>query len=69
MLVNTFKDIEGYDPKELKRFRPRATEILEEGKVVLAKAPSFDVETVEKVYRDLIDELGIKVEILSILLD
>ena len=57
-----FKDIEGYDPKGVKkRFRKEGVaEILEEGKVVLAKAPSFDVETVEKVYRDLIDELGIK---------
>ncbi len=33
-------------------------DLLEKGKIALANAPSFDVETVEKVYRDLIAELG-----------
>lgn len=57
-----FKDIEEYDPKGIKkRFKKDGVvEMLEEGKSALINAPSFDVETVEKVYRDLIDELGIK---------
>ena len=57
-----FKEIEEYDPKGVdKRFKKEGVvELLEKGKETLAKASSFDVETVEKAYRDLIDELGIK---------
>lgn len=57
-----FKEIEEYDPKGVaKRFEKEGVvELLEKGKEALAKAPAFDVETVEKAYRDLIDELGIK---------
>lgn len=57
-----FKDIEEYDPKGVKkRFKKEGVvDLLEKGKIALANAPSFDVETVEKVYRDLIAELGIK---------
>ena len=57
-----FRDIEGYDSKGVtKRFKKEGVvELLEKGKEALAKSPSFDVETVEKSYRDLIDELGIK---------
>ncbi|MCB5558972.1 glutamate--tRNA ligase [Anaerosalibacter bizertensis] len=57
-----FKDIDQYEEKGVKkRFKKEGvTEILEKGKEALKNASSFDVETVEKVYRDLIDELGIK---------
>jgi glutamyl-tRNA synthetase len=57
-----FKEIEEYDPKGIdKRFKKEGVvELLEKGKEVLTKVSAFDVETVEKAYRDLIDELGIK---------
>lgn len=57
-----FKDIEEYDEKGVKkRFKKEGVvELLEEGRETLRNAPAFDVETVEKEYRDLIDELGIK---------
>ncbi len=57
-----FKEIEEYDEKGVrKRFKKEdVVEILQKGKEVLSNASSFDVETVEKVYRDLIDKLDIK---------
>lgn len=57
-----FKDIDEYEEKGVrKRFtKDGVAKILEKGKEALKNAPSFDVDTVEKVYRDLIDELGIK---------
>jgi len=57
-----FKDVEEYDTKGVeKRFKKDGVvELLEKGKIALANCTSFDIETVEKSYRDLIDELGIK---------
>lgn len=57
-----FKDIEEYDPKGVeKRFKKdNVVELLTKGKFALEKASDFSVEAVEKAYRDLIDELGIK---------
>ena len=57
-----FKDIDEYEEKGVKkRFtKEGVAEILERGKEALKNAPNFNVDTVEKVYRDLIDELGIK---------
>lgn len=57
-----FKDIDEYEEKGVKkRFKKEGVvELLEKGRGALRNAPSFDVETVEKSYRDLIDELGIK---------
>lgn len=57
-----FKDIDEYDPKGVeKRFKKdNVVELLTKGKLALEKASDFSVEAVEKVYRDLIDELGIK---------
>lgn len=57
-----FKDIEEYEPRGVKkRFRKEGvSELLERGRDTLEKLDKFDVETVEKAYRDLIDELGIK---------
>jgi glutamyl-tRNA synthetase len=57
-----FKDIEEYEPKGVKkRFRKEGvSKLLERGRDTLGKLDKFDVETVEKAYRDLIDELGIK---------
>lgn len=57
-----FKDVEEYDTKGVeKRFKKNGVvELLEKGKIALANCTSFDIETVEKSYRDLIDELGIK---------
>lgn len=57
-----FKDIESYDEKGVKKrfMKDGVVELLEKGKEVLSDAPAFDIETVERVYRDLIDELGIK---------
>ncbi|HHV45623.1 MAG TPA: glutamate--tRNA ligase [Tissierellia bacterium] len=57
-----FKDIDEYDPKGVeKRFKKdNVIELLTKGKQALEKASDFSVEGVEKAYRDLIDELGIK---------
>lgn len=57
-----FKDIEEYDEKGVKkRFKKEGVvELLKKGKETLKNASAFDVETVEKEYRDLIDRLGIK---------
>ncbi|MCR2044339.1 glutamate--tRNA ligase [Anaerosalibacter massiliensis] len=57
-----FKDIDEYEEKGVKkRFtKDGVVKILERGKEALKNAPNFNVDTVEKVYRDLIDELGIK---------
>jgi glutamyl-tRNA synthetase len=57
-----FKDISEYDPKGVaKRFEKDGTvRLLESGRKALEDAEDFKVETVEKIYRDLIDKLGIK---------
>ncbi|WP_077369340.1 glutamate--tRNA ligase [Anaerosalibacter sp. Marseille-P3206] len=57
-----FKDIESYDEKGVKKrfMKDGVVELLEKGSEALRDAPAFDIETVERVYRDLIDELGIK---------
>jgi len=57
-----FKDISEYDPKGVaKRFKKDGTvRLLESGRKALEDAEDFKVETVEKIYRDLIDKLGIK---------
>lgn len=57
-----FKDVDEYDSKGVeKRFKKsNVVELLTKGKLALEKAADFSVETVEKAYRDLIDELGIK---------
>ena len=57
-----FKDISEYDPKGVaKRFEKDGTvRLLESGRKALEDGGVFKVETVEKIYRDLIDKLGIK---------
>lgn len=57
-----FKEIKEYDKKGVaKRFsKEGVAKLLEQGKEALVAAPSFDVETVEKAYRNLIDKLEIK---------
>ena len=57
-----FKDIDTYDEKGVKKrfMKDGVVELLEKGSEALRDAPAFDIETVERVYRDLIDELGIK---------
>lgn len=57
-----FKDIEEYDPKGVqKRFmKDNVIELLTKGMEALKNTSDFSVESVEKAYRDLIEELGIK---------
>ena len=57
-----FKEISEYDPKGIeKRFKnENAIRLLSEGIEALKNAQDFKVDTVEKIYRDLIDKLEIK---------
>ncbi len=57
-----FKEISEYDPKGIeKRFKnENAIKLLSEGIEALKNAQDFEVDAVEKIYRDLIDKLEIK---------
>ena len=57
-----FKDVEEYDPKGVKKrfMKDNVIELLTKGMEALENTSDFSVESVEKAYRDLIEELGIK---------
>jgi len=59
--VYFFKDIDEYDPKGVKKrfMKDNVVELLTKGMEVLENTSDFSVESVEKAYRNLIEELGI----------
>lgn len=57
-----FKEVNEYDPKGVKKrfLKDNVVDVLEEGKKALEQLEEFDIENTEKVYREVIDRLGIK---------